>query len=102
MLVALEAGWRALRNLPPGLWSTRLNNIALIAVLVASAGGLGMVVGGGGPADSLHYVYGALAIFALPLTTSLVKTTRPRVAASVLFVVAVALLVVILRLFQTG
>jgi hypothetical protein len=60
------------------------------------------VLGGGGPADSLHYVYGAIAIFALPLTSSLVKTARPRFAAGVLLVVAVALLVVILRLFQTG
>jgi hypothetical protein len=59
-------------------------------------------MGGGGPADSLHYVYGAIAIFALPLTTSLLRTARPRVAGSALFAVAIALLVVILRLFQTG
>ena len=69
---------------------------------MASAGGLGIVVGGGAPADSLHYVYGAIAIFALPLTASLVKASRPRTAAAAVSVVAIALLVVILRLFLTG
>lgn len=102
MLIALEAGWRSLRDLPRGTWSDRLNNICVLAVVIASAGGLGIVLGGGGPAESLHYLYGAIAIFALPLTTTLTRRIRPRSAAVVLLIVAIVLLVVILRLFQTG
>lgn len=79
-----------------------LANITLIAVLIASAGGLGILLGGGAPADSLHYVYAAIALVALPLTTSLTRNRRPRTAAVIVLVVAVALLVVIARLFQTG
>jgi hypothetical protein len=101
-IVALEAAWRALRDLPPSRTTRLLANIALVVVVVASAGGLGIVVGGGGPADSLHYVYAAIALFALPLTTSLTRNLRPRAAALMLLVVAIALLVVMARLFQTG
>lgn len=101
-LVALEAGWRALRDRPPGIWSARLSNIAVLAVVIASAGGLGILLGGGTPTDSLHFVYGAIAILALPLTSSLSRRMRPRPAATALLIVAVALLVVVLRLFQTG
>ncbi|HEY5521036.1 MAG TPA: hypothetical protein VIK08_10280 [Candidatus Limnocylindrales bacterium] len=79
-----------------------LANITLIAVLIASAGGLGILLGGGAPAEPLHYVYGAIALFALPLATSLTRNRRPRTAAVIVVVVAVALLVVIARLFQTG
>ena len=100
--VAFEAAWRAFRNLPPSPTTRLLANVALIAVLIASAGGLGILIGGGAPADSLHYVYGAIALSALPVTTSLTRNRRPRTAAVVLLVVAVALLVVVARLFQTG
>jgi len=101
-LVAVEAGWRVWRNLAPGSWSERLNNIAVLVAVIASAGGLGILIGGNAPADSLHFVYGAIAILALPLTSSFARRMRPRRAALAVMVVAVALLVVILRLFQTG
>jgi hypothetical protein len=79
-----------------------LANITLIVVLIASAGGLGILLGGSAPAEPLHFVYGAIALFALPLATSLTRNRRPRTAAVIVVVVAVALLVVIARLFQTG
>ena len=100
--VAVEAAWRAFRDLPPSQTTGLLANITLIAVLIASAGGLGILVGGGAPADSLHFVYGAIALVALPLATSLTRNRPPRTAAVIVLVVAVALLVVIARLFQTG
>jgi len=100
--VAIEAAWRAVRSLPPSQTTGLLANITLITVLIASAGGLGILLGGGAPADSLHYVYAAIALVALPITTSLTRNRRPRTAAVIVAVVAIALLVVIARLFQTG
>jgi hypothetical protein len=102
VLVALEAGWRVVRDLPPGAWSERLKNLALLTVVIASAGGLGILVGGGAPADSLHYVYGAIAIFGLPLSATLTRRMSARRSATVVLVVALAVLVVLARLFQTG
>ncbi len=102
MLVALEAGWRALRDLPPGAWADRLNNVAVLAAAIAGAGGLGILIGGGAPADWLHYVYGAIAILALPLTSMFTRRMRPRAAGALVFVVALAMVVVLFRLFQTG
>ena len=101
-VVAFEAAWRAFRDLPPSQTTGLLANITLIVVLIASAGGLGILLGGGAPADSLHYVYAAIALVALPLATSLTRNRRPRTTAVIILVIAVALLVVIARLFQTG
>lgn len=101
-VVAFEAAWRAFRDLPPSHTTGLLANITLIVVLIASAGGLGILLGGGAPTDSLHYVYAAIALVALPLATSLTRNRRPRTTAVIVLVIAVALLVVIARLFQTG
>lgn len=98
----MEAAWRAFRNHAPSQTTSLLANVTLIAILIASAGGLGILLGGGAPADSLHFVYGAIALVALPLATSLTRNRRARTAAVMVVVVAVALLVVIARLFQTG
>ncbi len=100
--VTIEAGWRALRKVPPGSWSERLTSVALLAVVVASAGGLGILLGGGAPADTLHFVYAVIAIAALPVASSLTRTARPRIAGVVQLLVALAALIIILRLFQTG
>ena len=93
--MALEATWRLVTNRPPGVWASRRRS-------VSAAGGLGILVGGGGPADSLHYVYALIAILGLPLVATLTRRRTPRVAAGLVLVVALVLIVVLLRLFQTG
>ena len=60
------------------------------------------MVGGGAPGDSLHYVYAAIALLGLPLASTFTRGRSPRTAAAVALVIAVVLLVVLLRLFQTG
>lgn len=61
-----------------------------------------MVASGGGPKESLHYVYTAIAIGLLPITSTLTQRARPRTRAIATFIVALVALVVIWRLFQTG
>ncbi len=70
-------------------------------MVVAAAGGLGILIGGGAP-ESLHYVYALISILALPLAATLTRGRSPRVAAGLVLVVALLLVVVLLRLFQTG
>jgi len=100
--VALEATWRLVTNRPPGVWASRLSSATIVVVVVSAAGGLGILVGGGGPADSLHYVYALIAILGLPIVATLTRRRTPRVAAGLVLVVALVLIVVLLRLFQTG
>jgi hypothetical protein len=100
--VGIEALWRALRNLPPGRWARLLEQGTLIAIVIASAGGLGIVVGGGAPADSLHYVYAAVALAVMPFASSISARLGARTRALVTFGAAIVALVVMVRLFQTG
>lgn len=101
-MVAAEAGWRWLRPAPPGPWSDRLESVLLLALVVAGAGGLGVLVGGGQPAQSLHYVYSMVAIGVLPTASFLARGRQPRTRAAAAFLAAIVALVVIARLFQTG
>lgn len=84
------------------MWAGRLSSATIVLVVVAAAGGLGILVGGGAPADSLHYVYALIAILSLPLVATLTRRRTPRVTAGLVLVVALVLIVVLLRLFQTG
>jgi hypothetical protein len=101
-LVVVEAGWRFVTRRPPGKRTEQLSAVGFIAVAIAAAGGLGILVGGGAPADSLHYVYAGIALVGLPLTATFTRARSPRVTAGLVFVVGLVLLVVLLRLFQTG
>ena len=82
--------------------SAQLDQIVLLAFLIASAGGLGVVVGGGSPASSLHYVYSVVGIGLLPLASTLTRGRSARLRAGTTLVAAIVALVVIVRLFQTG
>ena len=79
-----------------------MESALLLAIVVAAAGGLGVLVGGGQPADSLHYVYSLVAVGMLPFASYLTRGRRPRTMAAATFVAAAAAMVVIVRLFQTG
>jgi hypothetical protein len=100
--VALEAAWRALRNVPVGRVAEGLQAVLLIALVVASAGGLGLVVGGGQPSESLHHIYAVIALGIMPLGSAFTRRARPRTRALVTLGAALVALVVIGRLFQTG
>jgi len=71
-------------------------------VIIAAAGGLGLLLGGSGPRESLHFVYALLAAAALPVADSLARNAKPRRRAIVTAVAALVALVLIARLFQTG
>ena len=91
-----------IRNASPARLAERIDQVVLLAFIVTSAGGLGVVMGGGSPASSLHYVYTVVGIGLLPLASTLTRGRSARLRAGATFVAAVVGLVVILRLFQTG
>lgn len=98
----VEAAWRLVRRAPPERLAERLDQVVLLVLLVTSAGGLGVVAGGGGPANSLHYVYTVVALALLPLASTFTRGRSARVRAGATVVAAIVALVVVLRLFQTG
>ena len=100
--VGIEAAIRAWRSQPPGPRVLLLRRVMLLVLVVTSAGGLGLFLAGGGPHEPLHLLYGALAIGSLPVADSLAREAGPRRRAIITLVAAVVLLVLVLRLFQTG
>ena len=66
MLIAVEAGWRAWRRSPPGDIAHRLETILLVMLVIAIAGGLGLLVGGARPQELLHFVYAIVVLSARP------------------------------------
>jgi hypothetical protein len=98
----IEGAWRAWRATPPGVLAGRLDAAVLLTVGVAGAGGLGVLVGGGQPADSLHYLYAVLAFGLVPVSGSLASRSSARVRGVVTFIASAVALVVIARLFATG
>lgn len=101
-MLAGEAGWRWLGRRPPTTLSERLEQVLLIALVVAAAGGLGVVVGGGQPEGSLHYLYSVIALAVVPMASFTTRAMKPRTRAAASLVAAVVALIVIARLFQTG
>jgi hypothetical protein len=100
--VGLDGAWRAMRRLPPGALASQLETIVLIVLVVAIAGGLGILVGGGRPAELLHFVYAIVAVGILPLADSLSRRAHPRTRGIATVLGAAVVFVVILRLFATG
>lgn len=100
--VAVEAAVRAWRQSSPPPWVIQLGRVALVLVVVTSAGGLGILLAGGGPHEPLHFLYATLAMGALPVSDSFARRSSPRRRALVTLVGAVVVFVLIARLFQTG
>ena len=100
--VGLEAAWRAWRRAPPAIWAGRLEALLLVALFVTIAGGLGLVAGGGGPREALHFVYAVVAIGALPIANSITRRAGLRVRALATLTAVLVMLIVIVRLFGTG
>lgn len=102
VLVGVEAGWRAWRRSPPGDIADRLEMILLVALVIAIAGGLGLLAGGGRPKELLHFVYAVVVLSALPIADRLSKEASPRSRGLVGVGGALVALVVVARLFGTG
>ena len=100
--VGAEAAVRAWRARPPGPRVALLGRVTLLVLVVTSAGGLGILLAGGGPHEPLHLLYAVLAIGSLPVADSLARAAGPRWRAVVTLVAAAVLFVLILRLIQTG
>jgi hypothetical protein len=98
----VEALWRMVRRAPPAVLAQRIDQSVLLALVITSAGGLGVVSAGGGPANSLHYVYTVVALGLLPLASTFTRGRSDRVRAGATLIAAIVALVVVLRLFQTG
>lgn len=73
-----------------------------LVLVVAAAGGLGLLAGGARPRELLHFVYAVIAIGAVPVADSLTRQADPRPRAIATLIGALVSLVVILRLFGTG
>ena len=69
--------------------------------LAAIVGGL-LLVTGTPPADSLHLLYGALALVALPGAAQVASGRPTRQRMTVMLIGSIVLLILVLRLFQTG
>jgi hypothetical protein len=102
VFVGLEAGVRAVRRIPPGPSAALLERLLTLAVVVTSAGGLGLLVGGARPRELLHFVYAVVAIGAVPVAGSLSRRASPRRRGFATLAGALIAFVVILRLFGTG
>ena len=76
--------------------------ILLVMLVVAIAGGLGLLLGGGHPAQQLHFVYAIVALGVLPIADTLSKGRSTRTRGLATLVGALVALVVIARLFGTG
>jgi hypothetical protein len=105
VLALLSAGWAAVlmaRATTGG--RLFLVNLGWTAVTIAAGGIVGafLVVTGPGPSDGLHLLYGALALVALP-GAALAASGRPaRQRAIVLLVGSIVVVIIVVRLFQTG
>jgi hypothetical protein len=102
MVVGIEGAWRAWRARPPGRLADRLDGLLLLAVVVTSAGGLGLVVGGGRPSDALHFIYGLVALGIVPTAAYLSRQASARQRGMATTFGTLVALAVIVRLFQTG
>ncbi len=101
-LVGIAAAWRVRRPSPAGVGAGRLEGLALLAIGLTIAGGLGLLLGGARPREPLHFLYAVIAIGALPIATSLSTRWEPRRAAIAVLLGALLALVAILRSFATG
>jgi hypothetical protein len=102
LFVGLQAAWRAVRGLLPGHHAAQIERVLTIVLVVAAAGGLGLLVGGARPRELLHFVYAVIAIAAVPVADSLTRQADARPRAIATLAGSLVSLVVILRLFGTG
>lgn len=102
VFVGIEAAIRAWRNVAPAPWVAQLARLTILVLVVASAGGLGILLAGGAPHEPLHFLYGILAVGSLPVADQLGAKAGPRRRAIITLLATVVLVVLLARLLQTG
>ncbi len=103
-LTALTLAWSAalaVTHRTPGRFFVVNLAWTAIAIVATALVGLLIFVTSQGPRDPLHFLYGALAIAGVPVAI-VVGARRPRQQAVVMIVASIVILILILRLFQTG
>lgn len=96
----LSAGMAVTRRAPRWLDTLRL---ALVATLVAQSGiGAALAVSGAGPAEWLHWLYGAAAVGVLLLAGTFSADASPRPRLAVVAVASLFSVAMIWRLSVTG
>lgn len=101
-LVGLEALWHLRSSSPDSLVASRLQGLLLLVIAATAAGGLGLLAGGARPRELLHLVYAAVAITALPVSTSISTRWGPGRRGLVTILGVLVTLISIQRLFATG
>jgi hypothetical protein len=104
-LALLSTAWATFllvtRRAPSQLFFINLGWTVVVLALAGALGGL-LALGGPGPAEGLHIVYGALAVAALPVGALAASGRDPRRRMVTWTIAGFVLLILILRLFQTG
>jgi hypothetical protein len=101
-VVGLEAAWRAVHRSLPGPHVAQIEGLLTVVLVVTAAGGLGLLAGGARPRELLHFVYGVIAVGAVPIAASVTRQADPRSRAIATLIGALVSLVVVVRLFGTG
>jgi hypothetical protein len=101
-LLAAEAGWRALRDVPRAPLSGWLSAAQLIAVGVTSIAGLGLVALGTQPQNTIHYLLAVAALIAVPGVQTFLTRMGERLRAAIVCVTALLALGAVALLFMTG
>jgi hypothetical protein len=73
-----------------------------IAISAAALLGIGVALWVGAPRDPLHLIYGALSVGAVPGAALVANGQTGRRRAAVWAIAGVVLVILVLRLFQTG
>jgi hypothetical protein len=97
-------GWALVAVRNPALGAhrfARFQALAVVLLIVSSIAGLGVLISGAQPKESLHLVYAAIAIAPLPLARSFIPDTDCRAGIAALAAFAV-LAFVLYRIFATG
>jgi hypothetical protein len=102
IVVGLEAAWRAVHRSLPGPHVAQIEGLLTVVLVIAAAGGLGLLAGGARPRELLHFVYGVIAVGAVPIADSVTRQADPRPRAIATLIGAMVSLVVVVRLFGTG
>ena len=101
-LIVGVAGFGAVGGRTGLVWVDRLILGALGAVALAIAAGIGLLVTGNAPADTLHLVYAGAALVALPVARFAAPSLNRRRRLVAVAIGALALIALTVRLLQTG
>ncbi len=100
--VVVEGAVRSVLGRGPGRLAEAGVGLVLVLIGMTAAAGLAKLVRGERPAESLHFLYAALAFGLIPVTDSFGKRASPRGKALIRSAGALVALGVLARLFATG